>query len=187
MNDDGPMGWRGQLKMKYESQRAYLNGPDGYGLLGLCRGDPVRLGGPSLGDIWGPIVRNDLEKPEKGKSLLTTFWKIGTKIPHWKDLEVKSHLSTTIKEPTFSEIKVRWFDPLERLKITQGTNSNLTFGGLLAGTTPVLSKGLSSVRSCCAGSLTREYGVTYWWQFSTSSKCNHKFVWSQKYNEYIFN
>ena len=37
--------------MKYESQRAYLNGPDGYGLLGLCRGDPVRLGGPSLGDI----------------------------------------------------------------------------------------------------------------------------------------
>ena len=39
------------LKMKYESQRAYLNGPDGYGLLGLCRGDPVRLGGPSLGDI----------------------------------------------------------------------------------------------------------------------------------------
>ena len=36
------------------------------------------------------------------------------------------------------------------------------FGGLLAGTTPVLSKGLSSVRSCCAGSLTREHGVTYW-------------------------
>ena len=65
--------------------------------------------------------------------MLTTFWRIGIRIPHWKDLEVKkksllstiivphwkdleikkkSHLSTTIKGLTFLEIEVRLIDPL---------------------------------------------------------------------------
>ena len=37
--------------IKYKARWAYLNGPDGLGLLGLCKNSPTHFEGPSLTDI----------------------------------------------------------------------------------------------------------------------------------------
>ena len=74
------------------------------------------------------------------------------RIPIWKRLlsqEKRDQPLFTIKAQILSLIKVRIIYPLWHSRVVR--NSNLTFGGYLAGTTPVLSvrSSLFVLRKCC--------------------------------------
>ena len=116
LKTDGPLGWRGQLKMiKYRAWRAYLNGPDGLELLGLCKDDPMRFEGPSLTDT---VRAHDPKSLSPRKALKSENGNPCS--PRLEELEVESHMEKiwkprrksqlfiTIKDLTPSQIEVRF-------------------------------------------------------------------------------
>ena len=91
------------------------------------------------------------------------------RIPIWKKLlsqEKRSQPLSTIKTTIISLTKVRIIYLLWHSRVVR--NSNLTFGGYLAGTTPVLSVRSSLFVFVQVLFRVREDRVTYWWFFGIS-------------------